>query len=212
MLWLALSKLNTAKWPQPSKPPLTGTWDLLCHPVLDNSSSFAKETTSMSGPWPSLTHTPSFCSGHICQASPTPWGQWVANPLPKQAQRKEPQAGPCGGFYYQLCAVNPLTFSLLQAKFQGHLPSANPDQKYLKYPFLWMPRHNAIFHLQLMVTNSGRVNFTCTALAPVQCPYGQVKTLKSFQNFQDLTVGQKGQGGNDTCWELAVAENITYWT
>lgn len=73
-------------------------------------------------------------------------------------------------------------------------------------PSLWMPRHNTIFHLKLMVTNSARVNFTCTALAPIQCLHWQVKTLKSSQDFQGPAVGQKGQGGNDTCWDFAVAE------
>lgn len=69
-----------------------------------------------------------------------------------------------------------------------------------------MPRHNTIFHLKLLVINSARVNFTCTALAPIQGPQWQVKTLKSPQDFKDPAVGQKGHGGNDTCWELAVAE------
>ena len=52
---------------------------------------------------------------------------------------------------------------------------------------------------ELMVTDSGRVNFSCTALAPVHCPHGQVKTQKSSQDFEDLAVGQKAQGGNDIC-------------
>lgn len=137
VLWLALSKWNTAKWSRPSKPPLwLAPWISCTTPPWTTAPPLPGKPPACQDP--GLFDPYSFTlSGPTFGANPTPWGCQDQILFHSRPWGKSPRH--VGGFLmssYHCVLLAPLPSPHFEPSSQITFSPPTPDQKYLKYPFL----------------------------------------------------------------------------